>query len=163
MAQRVGKSRHTRLLLLAAACMALSALAAPATAGARDPAVDQYTANLPTAGGPQSPGGHAPQAEPGSLPPGTSGALKGKEGRLLAQVATSPDLGAPSGKGLHGSNSGSGPAGLAGTGRGVPAVASESAGSGPALALIAALAAIAGLAGFMFLRRRRRASSGRFE
>jgi hypothetical protein len=169
MAQRGGKSRRTRLLLLAAACAALSGLLVPATGAARNPAVDQYTANLPTAGGPKSPGGNPPQANPDSLPQGTDSALKGQNGDLLAQVATSRELGAPNGgngsssdeSNSSGKDSGGGSVhdALAGTGRGVPAVATETADSGPGLWLIAALAAITGLAAFLFIRRRR-ASSG---
>src|SRR5215210_3624629 len=173
MRQSGGKSRQM-LLTVVALCTAVGALALSATAAGSSPAVDQYTAGLPTANGPKSPGGDSPSGHPGDLPADTRHQLSGAEDRQLAQIATASELGAPqpnseaagstdangsSQGGTKGSSSGGpGPSDVvASTERGLPAAAASSAGSDDGFALLAVLAAIAllGLGTAALIRRRR--------
>ena len=180
MRQSGGKSRQMHLTVVAL-CTAVGALALSATAAGSSPAVDQYTAGLPTANGPKSPGGDSPSGHPGDLPADTRHQLSGAEDRQLAQIATASELGAPqpnsepagstdangsSQGGTKGSSSEStdGPSGgpgpsdvVASTERGLPAAAASSAGSDDGFALLAVLAAIAllGLGTAVLVRRRR--------
>jgi energy-converting hydrogenase Eha subunit B len=148
--RRVGA--RTRLLgyHLSGVAVIVALLGAPATTAVANPsAVDQYTQHLPTANGGSAAGGGAaaaaPVARPGLLPARTLAALSGPEGKLLAQIATARDLGAPakagSAKRLGASN------------RGFVTVAAESMGGAPSLILIGALVAI--IAGGAVIHRRR--------
>jgi hypothetical protein len=131
--------------------VAVAVLAAPATAVASPPAVDQYTQHLPGAGGGGTATGEPPIAAPGLLPGKTRAALSDPEGQQLVQIATSPGLGAPE------------PARLAANGgatarsaqRGFATVVANTAATGPSLALLAALAVIAVPGALTLLRRRR--------
>jgi hypothetical protein len=140
----------------------VAVLAAPATvAVASPPAVDQYTQHLPTAGGGSSPAGdEAPVAQPGLLPSQTQGALSGPDGQLLAQIATSPDLGAPAPTGSAGPGAAAGAeTGTSGKGRGVATVVADTAGTGSSLALMGALVGIAVAGAWNRLSGRRRSST----
>jgi hypothetical protein len=60
------------------------------------PAVDEYGANLPSAGGDKTPGAGVPRGEPEKLPPTIAEQLdRSSKGKELAAVATSEQLGAP--------------------------------------------------------------------
>ncbi len=91
----------------------------------------------------------------GLLPSETVADLSGPDGQLLAQIATSPELGAPQ-------DTGSGDRGAAartsGNGRGLATVVADTAGAGPSLALAGALVGIA-LAGAWNRFRRRQSSA----
>ena len=138
--------------------LVVAVLAAPATAAvASPPAVDQYTQHLPTAGGGSSPAGDkAPVAEPGLLPSETQAALSGPDGQLLAQIATSPDLGAPPPTGSAEAGEGTG---TSGKGRGLATVVADTAGTGSSLALIGALGGITFAGAWKRLSGRRRSSA----
>jgi hypothetical protein len=70
----------------------MTASIAPATAPAEDPAIDEYTRGVPTAGG-KAPGAGE---TPGTLPPAVAAELeKAPDGAALKQVSTDPALGAP--------------------------------------------------------------------
>jgi hypothetical protein len=133
-------------------------LAAPTTAAvASPPAVDQYTQHLPTAGSGSSPAGDEPPvAQPGLLPSKTQAALTGPDGQLLAQIATSSDLGAPAPTGSAGSGAGTG---TSGKDRGVATVVADTAGTGSSLTLIGALGGIAFVGAWNRHFRRRRSSA----
>ena len=125
---------------------------------ASPPAVDQYTQHLPTAGGGSPAGGEAPVAQPGLLSSKTQAALSGRDGQLLAQIATARVLGAPersgsAGRGAAGAAAGAGTP-TSGEGRGLATVVSDTAGTGPSLALIGALVGIAAAGAWRFFRRR---------
>jgi hypothetical protein len=114
-------------------------LATPATAAmACPPAVDQYTEHLPGAGSCGRAGGDTPVARSGLLPDSVLAALSGRDGRLLAQIATARDLGAPAVRGSAGEGTGT-----AEDGRAFPVAAAATVGTAPALALFAALGVIA--------------------
>ncbi len=83
-------SRATIALLALAATLAL-----PAGAAASGPGVDEYTLNIPGAGGNHPFQGGPPTGHTGSLPGPVQGQLGGTQGGLLGAVATSPELGAP--------------------------------------------------------------------
>ena len=114
-------------------------LATPATAAmACPPAVDQYTEHLPGAGScGRAAGGKTPVARSGLLPDDVLAALSGRDGRLLAQIATARDLGAPAVRGSAGDGT------TSEDGRGFPVAAAATVGTGPALALFGALGVIA--------------------
>jgi hypothetical protein len=144
------RSRHRRCRLIWVTVI-VAVLAAPATpAVASPPAVDQYTQHLPEAGGGAGPAsGEAPVARPELLPSKTVKALNGgRDGQLLAQIATARDLGAPAAVGA-------GTGVTSGDGRGFASAVAHTAGTGPSLALIGALAGIALAGGIRFIRRGR--------
>ena len=129
-------------------------LVAPATPAVASPsAVDQYTQHLPTANGGSAAGGGAgaatPVARPGLLSPKILAKLSGPDGRLLAQIATARDLGAPV-------SSGSGK-GLGSSSRGFATVVAATFGAGPSLILLGGLAAVVAAGVWS----RRRESAGR--
>ena len=136
----------------------MAVLAAPTTAAvASPPAVDQYTQHLPTAGSGSRPAGdEAPVAQPGLLPSQTQAALSGPDGQLLAQIATSPDLGAPPPTGSAERGAGTR---TSGNGRGVATVVAETAGTGSSIALIGALVGIAVAGAWNRFSGRRRSSA----
>ena len=81
--------------LVTAGLAALAALLIASSASAA-PAVDEYGANLPTAGGHKSQGTGVPQAQPQQLPPSVAKRIDhASNGKELAAVATSHQLGAP--------------------------------------------------------------------
>ena len=81
--------------LVTAGLAALAALLIASSASAA-PAVDEYGANLPTAGGHKSQGTAVPQAQPQQLPPSVAKRIsEASNGKELAAVATSHQLGAP--------------------------------------------------------------------
>jgi hypothetical protein len=150
----VGRSRvnfrHRRFHLTWVAVI-VAVLAAPVTAAvACPPAVDQYTQHLPGAACGSSAGGETPVARLGLLPSKTLADLTGPDGRLLAQIATARNLGAPA---LNGS---AGPGAAAGAPRGFASVVAATVGTGPSLALIGALAVIAIPGAWTRFTRRRR-------
>jgi hypothetical protein len=120
----------------------IAAFAAPVPAAvASPPAVDQYTQHLPSAGGGQGPANSAPDAHLGLLPAKTQAELSATpDGELLAQIATAPALGAATPSAAEAARH------QAAVGavkrRGLAAVVSDSAGSGPSLALLGALVGI---------------------
>ena len=125
---------------------------------ASPPAVDQYTQHLPTAGEGSRPAGEkAPQAELAQLPGETQAELSSdSDGQLLAQIATSPELGAPQDTGSADRGAGSGPAArTSGNGRGLATVVADTAGTGPSLALAGALVGIALVGAWNRIRHRR--------
>ena len=126
----------------------VAVLAAPATAAvASPPAVDQYTQHLPTAGGGSGPAsGVPPVAQPGLLSRKTLAALTGPDGRLLAQIATASNLGAPAGTGAD--------IRLSDYDRNFASVVADTFGTGPSLALIGAVIGIAAAGARRFSRRR---------
>lgn len=130
------QSGHRRCRLIWV-IVVVALLAAPATAAASPPAVDQYTQHLPDAGGGSAPAdGGTPVARPALLPKETQEALSGPDGERLAQIATARDLGAPAAAGeATGVTSGDG--------RGFASVVAHTAGTGPSLVLIGALVGIA--------------------
>jgi hypothetical protein len=131
----------------------VAVLAAPVTAAvACPPAVDQYTQHLPGAACGSSAGGETPVARPGLLPRRTVAALSGPDGRLLAQIATARNLGAPA------LTRSAAPGAAAGAPRGFATVVADTVLSGPSLALIGALAVIAVPGAWTRLARRRRSS-----
>jgi hypothetical protein len=140
---------------LIAVSIALIGIAAPSGALAHPPAVDEYAQHLPDARGDHPSDGTPPVARPQLLPPQVRSALSGPDGRLLAQIATAPELGAPTAKGAI-PGSGKPVPGIAGDSKGVPGAALDAVGSGPGIALLAALGAI-GVSAFLVLRRRSRA------
>ena len=136
----------------------MAVLVAPATAAvASPPAVDQYTQHLPDAGGGSGPAsGDAPVARPELLSGKTQAALSrsgvsGRDGQLLAQIATARDLGAP--------ESTDGPDVTSGDDQGLATVVADTALSAPGLALMVALGGIALVAGWTRSIRRGRSSS----
>jgi len=120
----------------------VAVLAAPATAAvASPPAVDQYTQHLPAAGGGSGPaGGETPVARLGLLPRKTLAALSGRDGQILAQIATARVLAAPA---LTGSVPQGAGTDTSGNARSLATVVAETAATGPSLALIGALGGIA--------------------
>src|SRR4051812_25899749 len=90
-----GKSMNTsrRLVLLAATA---SLMLLPAGHASAAPAVDEYGANLPTAGGHKSQGTSVPKANPEQLPPSVAKSLNNSpDAKKLKAVATADALGAP--------------------------------------------------------------------
>src|SRR3954452_4074799 len=90
-----GKSMSRSAALVTAGLAALAALviASPASAA---PAVDEYGADLPTAGGHKSQGSSPPQSHPEQLPPAVAKKLRSSDkGKELAALATAGELGAP--------------------------------------------------------------------
>jgi hypothetical protein len=127
----------------------VAVLAAPATAAAAcPPAVDQYTQHLPGAGCGSAAGEQAPVALLRLLPGEVRADLTGPDGRLLAQIATARELGAPALADEGG--------GATGASRGFATVAAETLGAGPTLGLIGALAGIALGGAWTWYSRRRR-------
>jgi hypothetical protein len=127
-------------------------LATPATAAmACPPAVDQYTEHLPGAGGCGRTSGDTPVARSGLLSDKILASLSGRDGRLLAQIATARDLGAPAVRGSAAED-----AGTSEDGRGFPVAAATTVGTGPALALFGALGVIALAGGWIWHIRRGR-------
>ena len=101
--------------------------------------MDQYTQHLPTADDGSTPAGETPPvAQTGLLPSETVADLSGYDGELLAQIATSPALGAPKPTGEQGAGTRT-----SGDGRGLATVVADTAGTGPSLALAGALVGIA--------------------
>lgn len=144
------------------AALVVAVIAAPTSAAvASPPAVDQYTQHLPTAGDGSRPAGEkAPVAELGLLPSETVADLSGPDGQLLAQIATSPELGAPqaTGSAEPGARAGA-VTRKSGNGRGLATVVADTAGTGPSLALAGALVGIAFAGAWNRLFRRRRSST----
>jgi hypothetical protein len=136
----------------------VAVLATPVPAAvASPPAVDQYTQHLPTAGGgSRPPGDEPPVAQPGLLPSQTQAALSGPDGQLLAQIATSPNLGAP--PPTDSAEAGAG-TGTSRNGRGVATVVADTAGTGSSLALIGVLFGIAVAGAWNRFSGRRRSSA----
>jgi hypothetical protein len=136
------------------AALVVVVVGAPTSAAvASPPAVDQYTQHLPTAGEGSRPAGEkAPVAELAQLPSETVADLSGPDGQLLAQIATSPELGAPqdTGSGERG-----GTARTSGNGRGLATVVADTAGTGSSLALAGALVGITFAGAWNRFRRRR--------
>ena len=90
-----GKSMSRSAALVPAGLAVLAALVIASSANAA-PAVDEYGANLPTAGGHKSQGTAVPQAQPQQLPPSVAKRIgEASNGKELAAVATSNQLGAP--------------------------------------------------------------------
>ncbi len=151
-----GNGARVRLLgcHLSGVAVILALLGAPATAVASPSAVDQYTQHLPTANGGSAAGAGgasiAPVARPGLLPHRTLAALSGRDGALLAQIATARDLGAPV------TSSSAKP--LGSTSRGFVTVVADAVGGVPSLALIGALVAITAAGAW---DRRRRSAADR--
>jgi hypothetical protein len=143
------RSGHRRCRLIWVTVI-VAVLAAPATAAvASPPAVDQYTQHLPEAGGGSgAASGETPVARLGLLSHKTTAALSGRDGKLLAQIATARDLGAPAAEGA-------GTGVTSADGRGFVSVLADTAGTGPSLALIGALVGIALAGGIRFIRRGR--------
>jgi hypothetical protein len=169
-------------------CLLAAALLVPSLAIATTPSQDQYTFNLPTPHGQKPTGGQQPTSHPNDLSPAQRQAASGPSGSQLKQIATSPQLGAPStgnggggsggggGTGGTGGNSAPGDHGQAGQGAGGkavegtrkvnlagnsptgPAAAVDAAGGGPVIGLLAAIVAITIGAAIIFLIRRRRAA-----
>ncbi len=154
--ERARRASGTALAVLAAAFLA------PAAALASGPGVDEYTLNIPGAGGNHPQGGGPPTADPGSLPPQVQRQLTGPQGRLLATVATAPELGAPHPTGASGHqvspNDGSvnqGPGGgQTQPGSSVAGAALRTAGDGTTLVLLAGAILVALAASGALLRRR---------
>lgn len=94
-------------------------------------------------------------AELALLPSETVADLSGADGQLLAQIATSPQLGAPQ---ETASADRGGPVRTSGNDRGLATVVADTAGAGPSLALAGALLGIA-LAGAWNRLRHRRSST----
>jgi hypothetical protein len=139
------RRRRSRRALVA---VIVAVFATPASAAmACPPAVDQYTEHLPGAGSCSgSASGAAPVARAGLLSDEILADLTGRDGRLLAQIATARDLGAP-GPAQSGEETGSSDGGFA------TAVAGTL-GTVPALILFGALGGIALAGGWnRFLRR----------
>ena len=134
------------------AAVAVAVVGAPTSAAvATPPAVDQYTQHLPTAGDGSRPAGEkAPEAELALLPKETVSDLDGPDGQLLAQIATSPQLGAPKSDGSADRGGAT-----SGNNRGLATVVADTAGAGPSLALASALIGIAFAGGWNRLRSRR--------
>jgi hypothetical protein len=133
--------------------IAVFAASGTAAVASPPPAVDQYTQHLPSAGGGQGPSGDkAPVAQPGLLPSDTQAELaSAPDGQLLAQIATAPALGGPTAAATP--DSPRNPGAASATPRGLASVVSDSAGTGPSLALIGALVAIVAAGAFKRLRR----------
>jgi hypothetical protein len=136
------QSGHRRCRLIWVTVI-VAVLAAPATAAvASPPAVDQYTQHLPNAGGGSTPGdGGTPVARLALLSKEAQAALSsadgpGRDGQLLAQIATARDLGAP-----QTADAGAGVA--SGDEQGFATVVADTAVSAPGLLLIGALGGIA--------------------
>jgi hypothetical protein len=159
MKQGSGKSRIAgRAFACAGTALAVGALAAPGASA--DPAVEEYTLDIPQASGTQhlppgaaasgiAAGGSSTAAPPGA---GGSGSTEGK-GSLVQDVAKKPELGAPQ----TGKDDYEGPAALGTAGRGVPEIVADTVdeSEGGAPALLAALGAIAAAGVWVGLRRRR--------
>ena len=107
--------------LLACACLVWLAPAASASGSPQDSGVyDQYTEQIPTAGGNQHSGTGAPGAG-GPSTPGPTGSIVlpanltkdgGKDAKTLREIATSPRYGAPNGTGSLPESSSSSPPAL---------------------------------------------------
>ena len=178
------KGRKSRVSCFAvAAGFLLAAAAGPTSAAASTPATDQYTASIPTSHGSKPTGGQKPHADRNALSPQARHAASGPSGKVLTQIATSRELGAPgttghrpSGSGAQGSGGSSGSplnesngsttsggghvssgagGNLAPTNHALPAAVASTTGSGPAIAMLVILAAIAALGAFTLFRRRR--------
>ena len=140
------------------AAVAVAVVGAPTSAAvATPPAVDQYTQHLPTAGDGSRPAGEkAPEAELALLPKETVSDLDGPDGQLLAQIATSPQLGAPKSTGsAEPAARAGGVTRKSGNDRGIATVVADTAGTGPSLALAGALVGIAFAGAWNRLHRRR--------
>jgi hypothetical protein len=148
---------------------AMSALALPVVASASGPGVDEYTLNIPGAGGNHpfggggggggsSNGGGPAGGSVGSLPGSVQAQLSGgPQGPLLGAVATSPALGAPQTAGHHQGNDGSRPGSTASPTSSPPkssfsAAALRTVGDGASLLLLGAVIAVAALASGSILR-----------
>jgi hypothetical protein len=131
--------------------IAVFAASGTAAVASPPPAVDQYTQHLPSAGGGQGPAGDkAPVAQPGLLPSDTQAELaSAPDGQLLAQIATAPALGAAAPTPVSPRNPGAATVER----RGLASAVTDSAGTGPSLALIGALVAIVAAGAFKRLRR----------
>jgi len=149
----VGGSTRRRAIAMAAMA---TALAFPAAAAASGPGVDEYTLNIPGAGGNHPLGGG---------PPGPVQAqLSGPQGSLLGAVATSPALGAPRGSGRSGGGRPGGSTGSSGgqaspstsTGGSFTGAALRTAGDGSSLFLLGGIVALGALASGSVLRLRTR-------
>jgi hypothetical protein len=143
-----------RLATIAALASAVALACCSASAVASGPGVDEYTLNIPGAGGGSPLGGNPPAARLGMLPPAVRTQLSGPQGSLLALVATSPELGAPENQRRSSGAPGAKPPDLRGGSQGFPAAALRAAGDGSSLLLLGALAAIALLAVASMMRRR---------
>ncbi|MFL5906586.1 MAG: hypothetical protein ACJ75Z_03180 [Solirubrobacterales bacterium] len=134
-------SRTTALALAALAALATLVIAGAASAA---PAVDEYGANLPTAGGNKSQGTAIPQAQPEQLPPAVARRISGaSNGKQLSAVATAKELGAPSSAGANSGGAGTpqpGSAGDDGNGKGIVTAAADSLATPLVLLLITGLA-----------------------
>jgi hypothetical protein len=131
-----GKSMSRSAAPLTAGLAALAALLIASSASAA-PAVDEYGANLPTAGGHKSQGTGVPQAQPQQLPPSVAKRIDhASNGKELAAVATSDQLGAPKTAVSQPANTGADD----GDGESFVSAAAGSLGTPLVLVLIAALA-----------------------
>jgi hypothetical protein len=143
-----------RVCLFIVVAVVAAAMAAPAIAVAQAPAVEQYTLQIPAAGGDKPLPGKEPSARRDLLPPDARSQLSGPEDDLLARIATAPGFGAPqtddsdtkSGGDQGEAAQSAGGLGLASTERGIPAILADALGSGSGLVLLIALATIAALA-----------------
>jgi hypothetical protein len=91
-------SRHTRWSYRAGAvsCALIAVLVAVPQAAAVDPAISEYAPSFPNAKGKSYPGADTPSANSSELTPAVRQALRGRpDGKALAAIATSPELGAP--------------------------------------------------------------------
>jgi hypothetical protein len=160
MKQGSGKSRIAgRAFACAGATLVAIALVAPAASA--DPAVEEYTLDIPQASGTQHlpPGASASGigGVPPTSPPGEEGtgstAGKGSLTEDVKDVAKKPELGAPNVP----KDEFQGPAALGTAGRGVPEIVADTVdeSEGGAPALLAALGAIAAAGVWVGLRRRR--------
>jgi hypothetical protein len=161
MKQGSGKSRITgRVFACAGTALAVVAVAAPVASA--DPAVDEYTLDIPQAQGTQHvpPGpvaGASGISSTGTTPPGESGSgsteAKGTLTDDLEALTKKPELGAPN----QGQGPVVGPGPLGTAGRGVPEIVADTVdeSEGGAPALLAALGAIAAVGVWAGFRRRR--------
>jgi hypothetical protein len=79
---------------LAAACACAALLIATPQAGAVDPAITEYAPSFPNAKGKSYPS-DTPASRPADLGPVAAALGKRPDGKALAAIATSPELGAP--------------------------------------------------------------------
>ena len=153
-----GRNRARARLLgyhLGGLAVIVALLGAPATTAVATPSAgDQYTRHIPLANGGSAAGGgagaSAPVARPGLLPHRTLAALHGPDGKLLAQIATSRDLGAPAASGSDQQ--------LSSSNRGFVTAVTGALGGAPVLVLIGALVAITAAGAW---DRRRRSAADR--